>query len=335
MATFAERKNGRWQAKIRKNGHKLSKTFKRKSDARRWATQIEASIDNSVFESSHEAENICIHTLLDRYFDEVFADKKSVRNLRYKTNQLKKILGHLKLIELTVHVAREFKQYRLECVKKDTVRKELLLLKKMIRYAMTEWQIHLPKGNPFDSISLPEKGKSRDRRLEIGEESKLIEAALEYGGVMADIIAIAVQTGMRRGEIVSMKWDNFDPLSSTIYLSDTKNGDSRTVPLSPIAVETLCSQPQNSELIFNIRGDSVGQAFRRITERADIKNLRFHDLRHEATSRFFEIGLQLMEVSAITGHKDLAMLKRYTHLRPTDLAQKLVQLTVNKAKLNQ
>ena len=106
-------------------------------------------------------------------------------------------------------------------------------------------------------------------------------------------------------------------------MPDTKNGDSRTVPLSTKAVEVLKRQSKHSDFLFQIRGDSVGKAFRRIRDRANIIDLRFHDLRHEATSRFFELGLPIMEVSAITGHKDLRMLKRYTHLRAEDLAKKL------------
>jgi len=157
--------------------------------------------------------------------------------------------------------------------------------------------------------------------LLIGEEDILLSAAKAYGGVINDIIVIAIETGMRRGEILKMQWQCLHRKDSTVYISDTKNGESRTVPLSPCALDVIQKQQEKKYgEIFEIRGDSVGQAFRRITKRAQIQNLRFHDLRHEATSRLFEKGLQIMDVAVITGHKYFASLKRYTHLRPADLA---------------
>lgn len=130
-------------------------------------------------------------------------------------------------------------------------------------------------------------------------------------------------------------------LKRTAILSDTKNGDDREVPLSSVVIEVIKRQPHHiTGFLFPIRGDSVTLAFSRVCKNAKIEDLRFHDLqgcssaarsrtpgaadlRHEATSRFFEMGFETMEVSAITGHKDLAMLKRHTHLKAEDLATKL------------
>jgi integrase len=128
---------------------------------------------------------------------------------------------------------------------------------------------------------------------------------------------------MRRGEMINLIWKNINFEKRTAYLPETKNGTSRTVPLSMRAIELLNKLEKTGEQLFPVNGDSLGKAFRRVTDRAGIEDLRFHDLRHEATSRLFEKGLQLMEVSAITGHKDLAMLKRYTHLDAEKLALKL------------
>ncbi|ASF49079.1 site-specific integrase [Methylophaga nitratireducenticrescens] len=113
-------------------------------------------------------------------------------------------------------------------------------------------------------------------------------------------------------------------LKRTAKLLDTKNGENRTVPLSPVALKILESIPRNiNGRVFSIKADSITTAFDRCCRRAHIESLRFHDLRHEATNRFFEKGFNLMEVSSITGHKDLAMLKRYTHLKAEDLAENL------------
>ena len=131
---------------------------------------------------------------------------------------------------------------------------------------------------------------------------------------------------MRRGEILSLTWENVHLERRYVHLPDTKNGDSRDEPLSPLALDLLRDLPRNirgDQAVFPVHFEALKSSWRRACSRAGIRDLRFHDLRHEATSRFFEKGLNVMEVSAITGHKDLRMLQRYTHLRAEDLALKL------------
>ncbi|RHW76452.1 site-specific integrase [Colwellia sp. RSH04] len=339
MATIAKRESGRWQAKIRRKGYRAqSKTFTTKAAAQKWIREIETKMDQSTFKSTEAAEKQMMDDAFENYFIEKLTKKKSAKNIRYKINHLKKVFAGLSLLDVNIQIIREFKAYRLEQVKGDTVRKEMSLIQRMFTYAMNEWQIYLPNGNPVSPVSFPAKGKQRDRRFNEGEEERLLSHAKKYQGIIHDLIVLAVEAGMRRGEMVNsrdekeiekhgyacMCWENFNVNNSTIFLEDTKNGESRTVPLSSRAKQIILEQPRKLQgPIFEIRGDSVGQAFRRVTKRAGIENLRFHDLRHEATSRLFEKGLQMMEVSAITGHKDLASLKRYTHLRPEDLAKKL------------
>ena len=129
---------------------------------------------------------------------------------------------------------------------------------------------------------------------------------------------------MRRGEIYDLLRKNVNTETRVATLIDTKNGDNRRAPLSPLAVKIITELTKNKNgRVFSMRKDSISQAFDRCAKRCDIENMRFHDLRHEATSRFFEKGFDIMQVSAITGHKDLAMLKRYTHLRAEDLVERL------------
>jgi len=176
---------------------------------------------------------------------------------------------------------------------------------------------------------------------EFREEKKLLDAAKEYGGFIEDIIILALETGARRGELANLQWANINFNKCTVILRDTKNTDDREIPLSSRALEVIKRQPRHiTGYVFPIRGDSITKAFGRVCKNSDITDLRFHalqgrssvaggrtpgatDLRHEATSRFFEKGFETMEVSAITGHKDLAMLKRYTHLKTEDLARRL------------
>jgi len=285
--------------------------------------QVELEMERGIFESTATAERTLVSELLQRFWDDVASNYKSADVTQYSIGYLKKVLGHIHLIDLSVDVARDFKEYRLGLVSGDTVRKEMSLLKRMIDYAMQEWNIHLPKGNPFDKLSLPPKGKARERRLISGEFEIIKREAEVYGGYIGVIFQLAVETAMRRGEIINLCWKHINLEKRTAFLPETKNGSSRTVPLSLRAIQLFSGLERTDEKVFPINGDSVGKAFRRVTDRAGIEDLRFHDLRHEATSRLFEKGLQLMEVSAITGHKDLAMLKRYTHLDAEKLALKL------------
>jgi integrase len=160
---------------------------------------------------------------------------------------------------------------------------------------------------------------------------------------LPSLIDLAVETGMRLSELTGARWEHLDLAQRTLHLPDTKNGDSRTVPLSTAALTTLLklrnsfAEP-NSGRVFDITPHAATVAFRRAVKRARkaylesrgdrqdeglFSNLRFHDLRHEAVSRLFERGLNVVEVSSISGHKTLQMLKRYTHLRAADLAKKL------------
>ena len=233
-------------------------------------------------------------------------------------------MGHLSIAAITPLTVKEFRDYRLESIASESVRKELSIISIILNICQKEWGIYLPRGNPVKSVTMPAPGKARDRRLQGNEEELLLKEARIYGGMIADIITIAINTGMRRSEITALQWKNIDLIKRTARLLDTKNGDDRTIPLNSETIAVLKKQARNlNGYAFNIRSDSITQAFERVRNKAGIKNLRFHDLRHEATSRFFEMGLNIMEVSSITGHKDLAMLKRYTHLKAEDLAKKL------------
>ncbi|MBE7567263.1 site-specific integrase [Acidithiobacillus sp. HP-11] len=129
---------------------------------------------------------------------------------------------------------------------------------------------------------------------------------------------------MRRGEIAAMQWRNVNLRTNVLWVPDSKSGDLRRVPLSSRALAVLTPLPRRVDgQVWGIRADSITQAFERACRRAHIDDLGFHDLRHKATSRFFEIGLNSVQVAAITGHKTLQMLQRYTHLRAEELAKLL------------
>ena len=175
---------------------------------------------------------------------------------------------------------------------------------------------------------------ARNRRLVDDEEQRLLAACEEYGGFIGPVVRLALETAMRRGEIASIRWRDVDLNNRIVHLYETKNGEDRDVPLSPIAVgifKSLSKVRRIDGLVFGIRADAITKAFGRVCERTKnqsgeiepIEDLRFHDLRHEATSRLFEKGLRTEVVKAITGHKTYQMLDRYTHLKAEDIAKML------------
>lgn len=138
------------------------------------------------------------------------------------------------------------------------------------------------------------------------------------------VIILAIETAMRRSEIVrGLTWQNVDLHRQLAYLADTKNGDARVVPLSLRAAGALQGNARPSGFVVDLDRDAITRGFVAACRACEIEGFRLHDLRHEATSRLFEKGFNMMEVSTITGHKSLAMLKRYTHLRPLDLLARL------------
>jgi integrase len=137
---------------------------------------------------------------------------------------------------------------------------------------------------------------------------------------------MAIETAMRRGELLDLLWQDVDFRLRTVQVLQSKNGDRREVPLSRSAIAALRELNPDANLqgrLFPMTGNSVRSAFDRLVSLAEIEDLRFHDLRHEAISRLFEKGLNPIEVAAISGHRELRMLQRYTHLRATDLAPRL------------
>lgn len=326
MATFRKRDSGSWQARIQRVGYPdLTKSFRTKTEAKVWARQIEAEIDRGNYSAPAPVENdrTTLGELIDRYQVEVSPTKKCHLSELRRLKQLKGALGGLVLLDIQSQHIAAYRDSRLKEGKAPgTVIRELNNLSHIFSIIIKEWNYPLTV-NPVQLIRKPSALRGRDRRLKPGELDLLL-ANLQDTQEVKQIVQLAVETGMRRSELLGMTWENIDTAKRVVLLPDTKNGDSREVPLSSRALEVLNSVGVKTEgPVFTTKPDSVSQAFSRACKRANLKDLRFHDLRHEATSRLFEKGLNTMEVSAITGHKTLSMLKRYTHLKASDLALRL------------
>ena len=206
----------------------------------------------------------------------------------------------------------------------STVARELSVINQALQIAINEWGVSL-EINPLSKVKSPSLNRSRERRLKAGEYNRLVTAcSLSKNPWLKPIVLLAVETAMRRGELLALNWGHVRSENRTCYLPVTKNGSSREIPLSLNALQILHELPRSfNGRVIPLSATALRGLWSRAIRRAGLIDLRFHDLRHEATSRFFEKGLNVMEVAAITGHKDLRMLQRYTHLRAEDLAKKL------------
>lgn len=217
----------------------------------------------------------------------------------------------------------KYRDLRLQNVSPSTVRREMSVLRHCIEIARKEWGLPIPR-NPFLDVKLPSQSEGRDRRLNKGEWEILLNASENSNDwFLRPIIELAVETGMRRGELLGLTWTKVNLEDRIAYLPMTKNGRPRKVPLTPRAAEIFGSLNRTNEQIFSINPNSLRWAWKQLLERCQIKDLRLHDLRHEAISRFFERGLTLPEVALISGHRSYSMLFRYTHMRAEDVALKL------------
>lgn len=282
-------------------------------------------MDRGVFVSRAEAESTSLAEALDRYGREVSPRKKSFKDELYKLNAWR--ASGLACRSLASIHGKDIAAWRDGELAgggaPSTLRRKLALLSHVFVIARKEWGM-ASLTNPVDDIRLPSPGQARTRRLGDGEEVRLLTAAGIYGGEIAHIITWALETAMRRGEIAAMRWEHLDRKAKVLALPETKNGTVRQVPLSTRALAILDVLARRVDgRIWSMRPDSISQAFDRVCAVSAIEGLTFHDLRHEATSRLFEKGLNPMEVAVVTGHKTLQMLKRYTHLRATDLVRRL------------
>jgi integrase len=331
MATFRKR-NDKWQARVQRSGQSsIAKSFNTKADAIKWARNVESQLDLGMLAPKQSMPRMML--VLVRYLEEVTPTKKGVKQERNRIRQLQKSkLADMTMDKITSEAIAQYRDTRLKTVSANTVRIELALISVVFEQCRKEWGFALT--NPVRGIRIPKPGKPRQRRLEAGEEEALLAACRSSRAYyLHSFVVLAIETGMRFGELLGIRWEHINLNSQTIFLPDTKNGHPRTVPLSTRAVETISELPRaiNGKL-FNSGYQSIHNAFNLAVTKARgtqpdsnifLKGLRFHDLRHEAVTRLFEKGLNPIEVGMVSGHKTLSMLQRYTHLRSEELVAKL------------
>lgn len=209
-------------------------------------------------------------------------------------------------------------------VSNATVRLEMSLLSDVFKLSIIEWGF--AKENPVTAVRKPKPPPGRDRRLTAREERRILRYCHAHKNpALFSIVLLALETAMRQGEILGLRWEHVNLKTRVAHLPMTKNGSKRDVPLSAKARDALVRlDVKTSGRVFNYSSSGIKSSWRYMLEQLGIQDLHFHDLRHEAVSRLFELGtLDMMEVAAISGHKSLSMLKRYTHLKAAKIARKL------------
>jgi integrase len=327
MATIRKRGN-KWQAQVRRINHPpLIRSFPSKSDALAWARQQEVAIDCGAARGGCIQNNAqTMSDLLTRYLREITPHKKGASSEQYRINRfLREDIANLTLKQLTPTRFATYRDKRLKEVSSAAVRREMTILSHCLEKARKEWGISLSQ-NPLADIERPRDSKPRTRRLTSDDTTSLsLGLKKTRNPLLALLISFAIATGLRRSEILRITWGDLDVDRATVLLSDSKNGEARRVPLSPEAQDIISelSPGKTNEQIFPITMTALRLAWQSLKHRSGLNDLRFHDLRHEAISSFFERGLSAPEVAIISGHKDMRMLFRYTHLKATDVAQKL------------
>lgn len=270
---------------------------------------------------------------LETYKARVSILKKGYEQERYRIDQISRsFLGEIVVRDITSVNIATYRDQRLllenprtkRRLSTSTVRLEMSLLSNFFDIARIEWGIC--GDNPVANVRKPKPPPGRDRRLTSRESRLILRYAFGHSNPQFySIIVLALETAMRQGEILSLQWEHINMRTRIAHLPETKNGTKRDVPLSLKAAEALIRlgvKPQGK--VFTYTSNGVKSTWRFMIQKLNIADLHFHDLRHEAVSLLFELGtLDMLEVAAISGHKSLSMLKRYTHLKAQRLVRKL------------
>jgi integrase len=327
MASIVKTTEGTFRAFVRRTGSRsLSKTFKTKAEAERWARQTEAAIESGAVVKS--ATGATVGDAITAYIKLRDSGQRPINpqsNEVYMLRWLERDLGD--------DIVASIKPQRLAtyCTRRGktgagpyTVGMEISKLGTVLKYSAMALGETFPdivaQSRPLlDHLGLIGPGTPRDRRPTPDELAAVRAAALP---LLRDIIDFAIATAMRRGEIVRMTWADVDADARMLTIRERKDprrkSDER-IPLLSDSLAIIQRQPQTDDRVWPITPEWVSDNFLLACRVARVGDLVFHDLRHEAISRLFEAGYRIEQVALVSGHKSWAMLKRYTQLKPESL----------------
>ena len=338
MATIRKR-GSRYQAIVRRKLHHETRSFERKQDAELWAKQLEVSVERNSAGLPNSAKHLTFSTLCESYKQRAISSKNGLGKTKDNVlNRIVNALGHLPA-QLQKHHIKSFADQRM----KQNVKPPTLLIDLNYIVAITEhgkhWmELQVSSEQAKQVIRNLYKdghvGRSSERdRRPSDNELKLLRLYFQNNDAltipMGELMDFAITTGMRLGEICKIEWKDYDERGRKITIHERKHPskkESHIVPLIGIKgldphkiIRNSPSSKNRDGRIFPYNKDSVSTAFRRACNKIGIADLRFHDLRHEAISSFFEAGLQPQHVMLISGHSNLQQLSRYTNTRANDV----------------
>ena len=274
----------------------------------------------------NEARKRTFEEVKERYMAEhskIYKTLKSSRRDEGAFKCLSNIFGSLMLAEITSAKISDYQSLRIrEGVKPATILRELSILRHAINLAVQwEWV----EKNPFSKVKLEQPNNKIERWITIEEEKRLLDASLPW---LKDIIIFALNTGMRQDEILSLQWSQVDLFRRTVSLLITKNKEKRTTPLNQTVYELLKDNSKvrhisgyvfPSQAGTKIDASNLLKTFYSARKRADLEDVRFHDLRHTFATRLVQAGVDLSVVKELLGHKSITMTMRYAHHNPESL----------------
>ena len=320
MATFVKR-CGRWRAQIRVNGKFRSKTFDSKREAQAWASETEVRSRKGELPDA-EANRTTLAEALQRYLAEVTPTKRGAAQETVRIHQwLRDPIATQSLASIrSIEIAAWRDKATADGKAPATIRNHLTIISQIYRTAMHEWGL-VGLQNPVLNVRMPRQRPGRNRRLEVGEyEPLLMAASADPNPWIEHAIVLAIETALRAGELLAIRRNQISNRIATLDEEQTKTGRVRAVPLSTLAMQTLDVMPRSFDgRVVPVKKSTLDKAWKRVCRAADVEDLHWHDLRHEATSRLFEKGLDMAQVMSITGHTTTTMVSRYSHLRAKDL----------------
>jgi integrase len=339
-----KRPDGRYRAVVRKAGYKtVSKIFPTQAAAKKWATTTEAQMDSRKYRDSDKSARDTVGSVFEKFRDEVCPGRKGGKWERNRINKFLRESAFMKLQIKQLHPSdlREWRKARVQQVAPQSVNREMNLLSAVFAYAMEEWDYVFNGGvNPVTEVARPEGGgvKYRRRRWEAHELDAFLKAASfdEDAAPAAGrdyvpyALLLGLETAMRPSEFCGAKVQDvkLDRRCIVLHEGETKNGSGREVPLSKRAIKivaTLIKDKRPDEAMIPITAGTLGAYYRELRAKAGLKDadLRFYDIKHESISRLAKKFANVLELSAVTGHKSLQSLKFYYNPTVNDLADKL------------
>lgn len=332
MATIRKRGN-RYQAQIRMSGYPLqSKSFTTQAAAKAWARRIESSMDNGSFIDVSQPGSVVIEDIIQDLI--VSYERFNLPVAAPKRSALKQIADYFRGVsihDLTVEDVLIFAAERRSKVSASTLQKQMYYFKQAVKNSRIKLEEDAVQIATEELIKKKIILGSvwRDRRLEPREYELLIKAAKKHW--IRHAIDIAIESGMRQGEIHALKISDIDFNKGVIKVlrKDPKSEGGKKLCKIPLlkGVREAILRAQNDiggrDKLFKVKSSaSISDKFARLRRSLGIKDLTFHDLRHEAISRMFEKGMSVEQVRLVSGHTSLDQLSRYTNLKPEDIAKK-------------